>query len=582
MPEMKKSKHIPACVLILVFLFSGHSGSYMLGQQKEDRSHYENLIISAVEKYDAQDFAGASGILGKVVAEDPENDAAHYYLGLSAFCQKDFSLAEKELKAAVQIDSMNFWYRYRLALVYSATDRKELTIAMYEDLLRDFPKKNDLYYNLIDLYLSDGQSERALETLSQIETVSGKNEATAMTRFQLLARLGKQKEAYESLEEFNREYSSPQVLSMLGDWQMSMYNDSTALAYYDEALDIAPGFAPAMLGKAETFRMTRRYDEYFSILDAFVQDKDVPAEGKYEYLKALIQHSDPNFLSTFRQSLDSVMTDCLAAYPGDSSAVALAGIYYYGTGRQDKAKEYFRKNVDAWPESIGAAANYAEALMYMGDWKELSSYSREAYDRFPDELAFLEMSTLADYNLGAYNDVLATCSRIVSVAPDDSARVLTAYTTMGDMYYHLGEAKKAYRSYDAALRINPGYLPVLNNYAYFLSLDGKRLKKAYAMSKVTVEKEPDNPTYLDTFGWILYLQGKAAEAKPYFKHAMLYGGKDSAVTLDHYAEVLFDLKEYSLAFVYWNQALAKDKDGEIEGLEQKIKQRKSEMNREKK
>ena len=37
---------------------------------------------------------------------------------------------------------------------------------------------------------------------------------------------------------------------------------------------------------------------------------------------------------------------------------------------------------------------------------------------------------------------------------------------------------------------------------------------------------------------------------------MLYGGKDSAVTLDHYAEVLFDLEEYSLAFVYWAQALS--------------------------
>ena len=102
------------------------------------------------------------------------------------------------------------------------------------------------------------------------------------------------------------------------------------------------------------------------------------------------------------------------------------------------------------------------------------------------------------------------------------------------------------------------------------------------MSRITVEKDPDNATYLDTYGWILYLQGKADEAKPYFKHAMLYGGKDSAVTLDHYAEVLFALKEYSLAFVYWNQALAKDKEGEIPELEQKISRRKAEMKKESK
>ena len=190
--------------------------------------------------------------------------------------------------------------------------------------------------------------------------------------------------------------------------------------------------------------------------------------------------------------------------------------------------------------------------------------------------------TLADYNLKAYDDVIATCSRIISVAPDDSARVLTAYTTLGDIYYHLGEKAKAYRSYDEALKVNPEYLTVLNNYAYFLSLDGRKLKKAYSMSRITVEKEPDNATYLDTFGWILYLQGRSEEAKPYFKHAMLYGGKESAVTMDHYAEVLFDLKEYSLAFVYWNQALAKDTEGEIPGLEEKIRQRKAEMNRDRK
>ena len=570
------SSAVVLCIISCLFMHVAAAQSY-----KEARDR-ENVILDAVSDIDKGDYARARDRLEDVIAEDPGNDAAHYYKGMSAFMMSDYDTAEDEFLVASRLDSANFWYRYRLAAVYAVTDRKELTAEIYNGLLRDFPKKSDLYYGLIDIYLALGKMEEALSTLDQIDTVFGKSDMSIMTRFDILRRLGRQQEAYAVLEEFNREYSSPQVLSMLGDWQMSMYNDSTALAYYDEALDIAPGFAPAMLGKAETFRMTRRYDEYFSILDAFVQDKDVPAEGKYEYLKALIQHSDPNFLSTFRQSLDSVMTDCLAAYPGDSSAVALAGIYYYGTGRQDKAKEYFRKNVDAWPESIGAAANYAEALMYMGDWKELSSYTKLAYERFPEELRFLEMSTLADYNLKAYDDVIATCSRIISVAPQDSARVLAAYTTLGDVYYHLGEKSRAYKAYDEALKVNPEYLTVLNNYAYFLSLDGKKLKKACSMSKMTVEKEPDNPVYLDTYGWILYLQGKPAEAKPYFKHAMLYGGKDSAVTLDHYAEVLFDLGEYSLAFVYWNQALAKDRDGEIPGLEEKIRQRKSEMNRDKK
>ena len=92
-------------------------------------------------------------------------------------------------------------------------------------------------------------------------------------------------------------------------------------------------------------------------------------------------------------------------------------------------------------------------------------------------------------------------------------------------------------------------------------MEGKKLKKAYAMSKKTVEAEPDNATYLDTFGWILYLQGKALEAKPFFKHAMLYGGKDSATILDHYATVLEALGEKDLAKVYRQQAKNKASEG---------------------
>lgn len=574
---MKESIRISILASLFMFLFLFSAPDRVSGQQK-DKSYYENQVISAVEKYDSNDFEGASDILEEVIAGDPENDAAHYYMGLSAFCRKDFVSAERELKTAVQLDSMNFWYRYRLALVYSATDRKELTIAMYEKLLKDFPKKSDLYYNLIDMYLSDGQSEKALETLSQIEAVAGKNDATAMTRFQLLASQGKQKEAYESLEEYNREYSSPQVLSVLGDYQMSMYNDSTAIRLYDEALDIAPGYAPAVLGKAEALRVTRQYDRYFSIINRFLSDDTVPAVGKCDYLKAVMQQSDPMFLKTFMSRVDTMVTNAVSAHPKDSVMLLTAGIYYFGTDRESKALEYLKYNMDIYPESLSAAANYVEVLMYGGNWDALAEESENAFRKFPEETAFLEMSSMAYYNKGEYDKVLDNCRTILNVAAGDSLKTLTAYSTMGDMYHQLGENAKAYKAYDSALKINATYAPVLNNYAFYLSMEGRKLKKAAAMSKITVDQEPDNPTYLDTYAWILYLQGKPEEAKPLFKHAMLYGGKDSVVILDHYAEVLYALKEYDLAMVYWTQASMKN-NNEIPGLDQRIKKRKAAINK---
>ena len=145
---------------------------------------------------------------------------------------------------------------------------------------------------------------------------------------------------------------------------------------------------------------------------------------------------------------------------------------------------------------------------------------------------------------------------------EDNPKVLPALSTIGDCWHSLGNDKKAFKAYDKVLRINPEYLPVLNNYAYYLSLTGKKLKKAERMSRVTVEKEPDNATFLDTYAWILHLMGRDKDAKPFFKHAMIYGGKDSKVILSHYAEVLEALGEGDLAKYY--KGLADSKEGESE------------------
>lgn len=557
-----------AAVAVFVCL-SSQAQTYKSVREKE------NMLMDAVSAYDNGNTALSGRLLEGIVASDPDNDAAHYYLGLVAVRNYNLETAEKELRKAASIDPSNFWYRYRLAAVYSTTRRPELAEAMYRDLLKDFPKKSDIYYNLMDLHLSEGRLEDALATLSQIETVFGKNEMTVMARFEIMNRMEKPREAYEMLEAYNREYSSPQVIALLGDYQMSMYNDSTAIALYDEALDIAPDYAPALLGKAEAYRITRKYDDYFKTMEIFVTNRDLSPKGKADYLNEIVRRSDPNFLKAFRPQMDCLIKAGIGTHPGDSSLMTAAGIYYYGTDRPDEACAAFRENMKNWPESISAAASYVELLAYTDRWEELVREADAAAERFPSEKAFLEYEVLGGYNLKDYDLVLSLCRKIVDLNPSDTSAVLSSYSTMGDVYHLKGDNARAYKAYDKALKINPDHCPVLNNYAYWLSMEGRKLKKAFSMSRKTVEQEPDNPTYLDTFGWILYLQGKPAEAKPYFKHAMLYGGKDSVVILDHYAEVLYALGEYDTAFIYWDQALTKDKEGEVAGLEKKIRERKA-------
>lgn len=552
--------------------------SAMAQAQTVGNPEIRNMLLSAVEKYNKSDFNGAEAILRKITADSSTNDAAWYYLAQIAAERSDFTLAEECLRLAVELDPGNFWYRYRLARLYAMTSRQELASGIYEKLLVDFPKKSELYFDLAELYSAQEEYDKALATLDEIQTVFGLTETIAVYRFNLLRMTGRQEEAFKSLEDYNKEYSSPYVLSTLADYQMAMYNDETAIAYYDVALDIAPDYVPAIIGKAEALRLTRRYGEYFPVLYGFAENPANPVPAKADYLSALVQRTEAKFISTFRPQMDTVFAKVLEAHPSDSTILQTAGLYYYSSGQPALSEKVFRKSAELYPASLAASANLVEMLMYSSKWEELSAEGRKAFARFPDEPAFIEMAGVGDFNLKDYDKVIDACREILAAAPRDSSRTLRAWSTMGDAYHALGEPKKAYAAYDKALKINPDYIYVLNNYAYYLSMEGKKLKKAYAMSKKTIEAEPDNATYLDTFGWILFLQGKAIEAKPFFKHAMIYGGKESPVILDHYAEVLYALKDYDLAFVYWDFAKQKN-DGSLPDLDEKIMQRKQAVNK---
>ena len=533
-------------------------------------------VISAVEHQSRKDYDKAERILKDIISADSRCDAAWYYLGMNYIARADEEMAEECFQAAAAIDPANFWYRYRLASLYALTSRQELAIDMYEKLLEDFPKKSELYFDLVELYSSQGEHEKALATISEIETVFGMTESIAMYRFNLLLRLDRKDEAYKSLEDYNSKYSSPYVLSALAEQYLSEYQDSVALNYYNEAIELVPEYGPAVIGKAEVMRMTMKYDEYFKCLNDYVSLSSEPVEAKSGYLTALLRRLDPKFIRRFTPRLDEVMERTLQVHPADSSALTLVGLYYYSTDRPAKAKEKFCRNAELHPASLSASASYVEFLMYSQDWETLSLEGQKKFEQFPQEVAFLEMATLGEHNLKRYDKVIELCDKVLTLEHADTSSVVRAWSTKGDVYYLLGEAKKAYKAYEKALKIDPDEIMVLNNYAYYLCENGKNLKKACQMSRKTIEAEPDNATYLDTYGWILYLLGKPEEAKPHFKRAMLYGGKDSPVILDHYAEVLFALGEYPLARVYWDKAL-KINNGEVEDLQERVDSRKQQM-----
>jgi len=92
------------------------------------------------------------------------------------------------------------------------------------------------------------------------------------------------------------------------------------------------------------------------------------------------------------------------------------------------------------------------------------------------------------------------------------------------------------------------------------------LKKAELMSAKTVELEPKNSTYLDTYAWILYQQGNYSLAKFYIEKAVdnLPKGDESGVVLEHYGDILWMTKNDEKALLMWQKSFdAGNKSDEV-------------------
>ena len=419
------------------------------------------------------------------------------------------------------------------------------------------PGNDAVWYYLALSQNATGEPDAALSSLEKAVALDSTNYWYRYTLGRLYLIRGKQAEGTALFERLVTDFPSrvnPEVLALSGDHYLSEYADSLAVQRYEQALALDGSYAPALLGLSEAYRHQRRYPDYFRTMESFFRLEQIPPQSKGLYITGLARGSvDPKIQQLHRAGFDSLVNLAGRIHPADSSVLGAVGTYYYLTGRGEQAEPWLRKSAELFPGSLTQTATYVQYLAYSKKWERLREVSLPAFERFR-ELAFLEFVNMADYQLGDFDAIIGNCQYLVSHYAKDKEVCLSAWAMMGDAYHSKGNAASAYKAYEKALRMDPNYLPVLNNYAYYLSLEGRKLKKAYNMSRKTVEAEPDNATYLDTFGWILHLMGRDLEAKPFFKHAMLYGGKDSAVILEHYATVLETLGEADTARVYRNMA----------------------------
>ena len=81
-------------------------------------------------------------------------------------------------------------------------------------------------------------------------------------------------------------------------------------------------------------------------------------------------------------------------------------------------------------------------------------------------------------------------------------------------------SEKMIEAYSALLRFDPRNWMLMNNLAWHLCISGGDLERAERLSRQTIMAEPSNPTFLDTYAWILYNKGEYHTAFEYIRIAL--------------------------------------------------------------
>ena len=144
-------------------------------------------------------------------------------------------------------------------------------------------------------------------------------------------------------------------------------------------------------------------------------------------------------------------------------------------------------------------------------------------------------------------------------------------TELGDIANHKGDKDKAIDYYAQAKRYIPRNALLLNNYAYILAEMDRDLGLAEEMSAESLLTRPDEPTYLDTYAWILFRKKDFAGARTMIDRAMANMQEPAADVLEHAGDIYFFLGETADAIKFWEQAFELAPDNQ--DLKTKVKTR---------
>lgn len=205
------------------------------------------------------------------------------------------------------------------------------------------------------------------------------------------------------------------------------------------------------------------------------------------------------------------------------------------------------------PEAGEATRRREEAARWYGD---VSESSIEHYLQAQQRLSVL------DQQAGRMDSALARLVQLRERADPDSDAFVESYLLEAELLDRADRSADALTVLDAGVAAVPGDDRLL--YARGLTRERVgRIDEALADFKALVDANPDNPVYINAYGYTMADRtARYDEALVLIERALSLNPEDVA-TIDSLGWVLFKLKRYDEAIVYLRRAYAEQPDGEI-------------------
>jgi Flp pilus assembly protein TadD len=104
------------------------------------------------------------------------------------------------------------------------------------------------------------------------------------------------------------------------------------------------------------------------------------------------------------------------------------------------------------------------------------------------------------------------------------------------------------------VQIDPQHAAASNDLGYGYADKGKNLDRAEQLIRVAVQAEPENQTYLDSLGWVLYKRGRFDQARTALEQSIGNASLPDPTVLDHLGDTLYRLDRKTDAQKEWKQA----------------------------